>query len=180
VNWEHFKAIAWLRWRLSRNQWKRAGIVNRVIVAVFTVSLFVCAGLSFFLALVLGILLLPKASPLHVTFVWDGIVAVFSFGWVFSMLTAIQRSELPSLDKFLHLPMSLRTAFIMNYLTTFLSFNVICIVPGAIGLSLAFLYLTLTFKVFGMDRHGFRAYVLMPASRRQLLLGKNLGGFQSF
>ena len=30
-------------------------------------------------------------------------------------------------------------------------------------------------NTFGLDRQGFRAYVLMPAARRDILLGKNLG-----
>jgi hypothetical protein len=140
VNWEHLKAIAWLRWRLSRNQWERAGFVNGVLMTILTVGLLMLAGSSFFLALVLGVLYLPKASPLHLMYVWDGLVGLFVFGWVISLLTNIQRSELLSLDKFLHLPMTLRTAFVMNYLTTFLSLNVICILPCAIGLSLASAY----------------------------------------
>jgi hypothetical protein len=32
----------------------------------------------------------------------------------------------------------------------------------------------LVVNVFGLDRHGFRAYVLMPISRQDILLGKNL------
>ena len=31
------------------------------------------------------------------------------------------------------------------------------------------------FNMFGLDRQGFRAYVLMPAERRDILLGKNIG-----
>jgi len=33
----------------------------------------------------------------------------------------------------------------------------------------------LLLNTFGLDRQGFRAYVLMPAARRDILLGKNLG-----
>ena len=140
MNWEHFKAIAWLRWRLSRNQWKRAGTVNGILMAILTVTLLIFAGASFFLALVLGVILLPQASPLKVMYAWDGIVGLYLLGWTISLLSEIQRSEMLSLDKFLHLPMSLRTAFALNYLTTFLSLNVICIAPVAVGLSLASVY----------------------------------------
>jgi len=33
----------------------------------------------------------------------------------------------------------------------------------------------MTMNMFGLDRQGFRAYVLMPAARRDVLLGKNMG-----
>ncbi len=140
MNWEHFKAIAWLRWRLSRNQWKRAGFVNGILMAILTVGVLLLAGVSFFLALVMGVILLPQGSPIQVMYVWDGIVGLYMLGWTISLLAEIQRSEMLSLDKFLHLPMSLRTAFALNYLTTFFSLSVICIAPGAIGLSLASVY----------------------------------------
>lgn len=47
---------------------------------------------------------------------------------------------------------------------------------GALGMSLLGM-LQLMLNMFGLDRHGFRAYVLMPAPRRDILLGKNMGIF---
>lgn len=45
---------------------------------------------------------------------------------------------------------------------------------GALGMSLMGM-LQLMLNMFGLDRHGFRAYVLMPVPRRDILLGKNVG-----
>ncbi len=45
---------------------------------------------------------------------------------------------------------------------------------GAIGMSLMGM-VQMMLNMFGLDRQGFRAYVLMPAKRRDILLGKNLG-----
>jgi hypothetical protein len=45
---------------------------------------------------------------------------------------------------------------------------------GAIGMSLVGM-VQMMLNMFGLDRQGFRAYVLMPAERRDILLGKNLG-----
>lgn len=47
---------------------------------------------------------------------------------------------------------------------------------GALGMSLMGM-LQIMLNMFGLDRHGFRAYVLMPAPRRDILLGKNVGIF---
>lgn len=47
---------------------------------------------------------------------------------------------------------------------------------GALAMSL-FGMVQLMLNMFGLDRQGFRAYVLMPAPRRDILLGKNLGIF---
>lgn len=45
---------------------------------------------------------------------------------------------------------------------------------AALGVSLVGM-LQMILNMFGLDRQGFRAYVLMPAQRRDILLGKNLG-----
>jgi hypothetical protein len=45
---------------------------------------------------------------------------------------------------------------------------------GAIGMSLLGIA-QIMLNMFGLDRHGFRAYVLMPAPRRDILIGKNMG-----
>ena len=47
---------------------------------------------------------------------------------------------------------------------------------GALGMSLMGM-LQIMLNMFGLDRQGFRAYVLMPAPRRDILLGKNVGIF---
>ncbi len=49
--------------------------------------------------------------------VWDGLVLAFLFFWLIGLLLELQRSEVLSLDKFLHLPVSLRGAFLINYLS---------------------------------------------------------------
>ena len=47
---------------------------------------------------------------------------------------------------------------------------------GAVGTSLMGMTQMLL-NIFGLDRQGFRAFVLMPAERRDILLGKNMGIF---
>ena len=54
MNWEHLKAILWLRWRLTRNQWQRAGAVSAGLMMIFFILMLVLAAVSFFVALVAG------------------------------------------------------------------------------------------------------------------------------
>ena len=39
MNWEQFRAIVWLRWRLSRNQFARGGQLNAILAIVVLVLL---------------------------------------------------------------------------------------------------------------------------------------------
>ncbi len=137
MNWEQLKAILWLRWRLSVNQSRKAGTLNFVLKVIFVCSTLTLAAASFFLAIVIGIFLLPEVNPLAVMIVWDVMVGVLLCSWVVSLLVDVQRMELISLEKLLHLPMSLKDAFLLNYLSSVISFNTLCFFPAAIGTCIA-------------------------------------------
>ena len=67
---------------------------------------------------------LAGVPPLAVLlYVWDGLVVAFLFFWLIGLLTDLQRSEALSLDKFLHLPVSLAGVFCINYLSSLLSLS---------------------------------------------------------
>lgn len=137
MNLEQLKAILWLRWRLSVNQWRKAGDFNFILMMILVCSALVVAASAFFVAIVLGIFLLPKATPMTVMITWDVIIGILFFCWSISLLVEIQRTELLSLEKLLHLPMSLRDAFVLNYLSSLICLNIVCFFPAAIGLCVA-------------------------------------------
>ena len=120
MNWEQLQAIVWLRSRLSINQGRKGGTFNFVLMMILAVSMLVFSVISFFVAIGLGVLLLPRATPSIIMAVWDVMIAVLLFSWSISHLIEIQRMELLSLDKLLHLPMTLRDAFLLNYLSSIL------------------------------------------------------------
>jgi hypothetical protein len=137
VNWQHFQTFLWLRGRLFVNQMKRGGMANAIILGVMAVcGGFFAAGL-FVTFLLVGLFALPEASPAVLLYVWDGLVFVFLFFWVLGLLMELQRSEVLSLDKFLHLPVSLRGAFLINYLSSLFNLTLFLLLPGMIALSLA-------------------------------------------
>jgi hypothetical protein len=136
VNWRHFQTFLWLRYRLLQNRIRRAGAVTAVITAVLAVLGVLTSVGAFAGALLLGLFALPEASPLVHLLVWDGIVCFFLFVWVIVLLSDLQRTEPLSLDKFLHLPVSLTGAFVVNYLSSLLNVRMILFAPAMLGLIL--------------------------------------------
>jgi len=72
--------------------------------------------------------------------IWDGIVIAFLFFWMTELLIELQRSELLSLDKFLHLPVSLGSAFMINYVGSISSAGAIVFLPLMIGLAIGLVF----------------------------------------
>jgi len=136
MNWSQLRTIIWLRWRLTRNQWSRGGKLNAVltlIVAVIGLGLGFVGGIAGLLG---GVFALAKASPTIMLIVWDLIVVVFLFLWIGGIIPEIHRSETIDISRMLHLPISLRNIFIVNYLASHLTFSIILFLPAMLGLSL--------------------------------------------
>jgi hypothetical protein len=140
VNWRHFQAFLWLRWRLRVNQFKRGGLVNALILAFLGAgAALVAIGLligSFFV----GLLALREVSPGVILLVWDGLVVAFLCFWLTGLLVELQRPESLSLDRFLHLPVSLTGAFLINYLSSLFSVALLVCLPAMIGLALGMVF----------------------------------------
>ncbi len=137
MNAEHFRAFIWLRWRLFANRVRRGGAVNAAFTIFFAgVALFLSAVMAL-VAFCVGLFVLRDVAPDILLYVWDGLVAVFLFGWAVGVLVELQRSEPLSLDKFLHLPVSLTGAFLINYLSSLLTFSTILFLPTMLALGLA-------------------------------------------
>jgi len=140
VNWQHLKTIAWLRWRLTANQWKKGGSVNAILGLVLLGVALLVAGVSLVISFALGLTLFPRCEPDHLLVFWDVLVIVFLFFWLTGLMTELQRSEALSFDKLLHLPVSLRGTFLLNYLSSLISLSLIVFLPTAIGVSLALVW----------------------------------------
>ena len=133
MNWEQLKAILWLRWRLSRNQFSRAGSLNAVISVVRT-ALFVLGALALGAGGLAGGWFAGKAPPFVLLLLWDAIVFAFLLLWASGLMVEIQRSESIDLPKLLHLPVTLRQVFVFNYLVSLLSPMIVLCLPGMLGL----------------------------------------------
>lgn len=136
MNWEQLKTILWLRWRLTRNQWQRAGgfgAVMAVIVAVGAVGL---GGASFIGGLLGAALGLGEAKPMVVMGIWLGVTVAFLFFWLIGLLSELQRSETIDLQRLMHLPVALGQMFVINYVASHLALSIILMLPAMTGLAL--------------------------------------------
>lgn len=137
MNWAHLQAFLWLRWRLMANQWRRAGAVNAILMLIIVVGLLAMTIPLFVGCLTIGIYLLPKATPVQLLYAWDGIALAFLFFWGIGLLTELQRTETLSLSNFLHLPVSVNSAFLINYVSSLLSLSLVLCLPILLGFGLA-------------------------------------------
>ena len=118
MNWQHFKAFVWLRWRLLYNQARRAGALNAILTMIVVVAAILTVIPLFIGSLMLGLFAIPKAQPVHLMYAWDAVLVAFLFFWLIGLITELQRTDPLSLSKFLHLPVSANGAFLINYLSS--------------------------------------------------------------
>jgi hypothetical protein len=136
VNADQLRAFLYLRWRIRLNQMKRGGISNTIILGFLAFAATMFAVSTFIIAFFSGALALADVPAVVLLYVWDGIVVVFVFTWTIGLLAELQRSEGVTLDRFLHLPVSLLGAFFFNYLGSLVSLNLLLFLPLMMGLIL--------------------------------------------
>lgn len=134
--WEQWKTILWLRWRLSRNQWRRRGLLDRLSQTVLIVLGLITVLISSLGGFLAGFLGLAHSSPSTILYVIDGFVVLFLFFWIAGLLTEIQRSESLDIAKLMHLPVSLGRIFIFNYLSSWLTLSVLVTLPALLFLAI--------------------------------------------
>ena len=135
MNWTQLRAMLWLRWRLTRNQWRRGGGLNAVIMLIALVVAMILAVAGGVAGAAGGALALSGASPQAAMLTWDGLVARSCLFWSMGVVAELQRSEIIDLSRLLHLPVSLRDAFLLNYVASHLSLSLAIMLPTMLGLT---------------------------------------------
>jgi len=136
MDWSQLRTIIWLRWRLTRNQWSRSGQLNAVLIMVIAVALLILSVVSGVAGVLIGFFILAERSPTRLLIAWDMFFGAFLFAWMIGMVSEIQRSETIDISRMLHLPISLRDIFLVNYLASHLTFSIILFLPLVLGLCL--------------------------------------------
>ena len=139
MNWAHLRAFAWLRWRLMANQWRRHGSFNAALMVIVGVGILASVIPMFLGALIGGIYLIPRVPPEALMYAWDGVLFFFLLFWAVGILTELQRNDPLSLSRFLHLPVSVRGAFLINYFSSFFRLSLVMFGPMMSGFTLALL-----------------------------------------
>jgi ABC-2 type transport system permease protein len=136
MDWNQLRTIIWLRWRLTRNQWSRGGQFNAVLTMIVTVVMLFFGAFSGIAGVLIGFFILGERSPTRLLLAWDAFTAAFLFAWVIGMVSEIQRSETIDIGRMLHLPISLRDIFLVNYVASHLTLSIILLLPLMLGLIL--------------------------------------------
>src|SRR5262249_39638613 len=134
------RAFFWLHWRLRFNQFKRGGALNLILFALLVVGAALLGILLFFGFFLIGLFGLGNEPPAVLMFVWDCLVIAFLVSWMIGLVAELQRSEALSLDRFLHLPVSLSGVFVLNYLASLLSVTLALLFPAMLGLALGLVF----------------------------------------
>ncbi len=140
MNRDQLKTILWLRWRLTRNQWRKGGNVGAAIAGVVFVAGLVLGACSFAGAIVVGLLALGDSKPVVVMGVWLGLTAAFLFFWLIGLISELQRSETIDLQRLMHLPVQLGQIFIVNYAASHLTMSIVVMVPAMLGLAIGLVF----------------------------------------
>ncbi len=139
MDWSQLRTIIWLRWRLTRNQWSRGGQLNAVLTMIVAVALLVLGVASGIAGVLVGFFVLAEASSLRLLLAWDAFIGGFLFAWMIGLVSEIQRSETIDISRMLHLPISLKDIFFVNYLASHLTLSIILFLPLVLGLCLGLL-----------------------------------------
>jgi ABC-2 type transport system permease protein len=135
MDWSQLRTIIWLRWRLTRNQWSRSQF-NAVLIMIVTVAVLVFGVVSGIAGMLIGFFILAGRSPTRLLIAWDLFFGAFLFAWMIGMVSEIQRSETIDISRMLHLPISLRDIFLVNYIASHVTISIILFLPLVLGLSL--------------------------------------------
>lgn len=140
MTWSQLGTILWLRWRLTRNQWSRHGRVTATISVIVTAVLVATGAAGGIGGFLLGAWGKVGAKPPAMLGLWDVLVGAFLLFWLIGVLSEIQRSEAIDIGKILHLPVSLRGIFLVNYAASHVTLSIIVFVPWMVGLTAGFLW----------------------------------------
>lgn len=142
MNWNQLKALVWLRWRLFMVQFRKMNIWMKILLGLIAASV-VCTSVGGAIFGFVGTLyLMPEDKPFFALIAFDGLCGLFLFAWAAGFVSELQRAEPISIEKLLHLPISVRGAFLLNYLSSFTSLTIVALLPPLIGLccALPFVY----------------------------------------
>lgn len=134
MDFAQFRTILWLRWRLAVNQWTRGGGLAAIVATLLSLGAILTSLATFAIGFFVGSGVLTRASPDLLLIVWDIIIAAFLFFWIVGIASELQRSEIIDLPRLMHLPVSLRGAFLINYLASHATLSLIIVVPAMAGL----------------------------------------------
>lgn len=106
---------------------------------IVAVAVLVFGAVSGIAGVLIGFFVLAERSPTGLLLAWDAFFGAFLFAWMIGLVSEIQRSETIDISRMLHLPISLRDIFLVNYFASHVTISIILFLPLVLGLSLGLL-----------------------------------------
>ncbi|MEQ1902930.1 MAG: hypothetical protein ABL888_01935 [Pirellulaceae bacterium] len=151
MTFAHLRTVMWLRWRLMVNQFSRMSLVTRLVSWTFFVGASIFAFSSFIGAWSTAAIFLPDELPQWLVYLWDGLIVIYLLSHMAGLINELQQSETLSLGKFLHLPVSPRGVFLLNYFNSTFNLSLATFLPMMLGVSFA-----------QIGRYGWEMAALIP------------------
>lgn len=129
------RAILWLRWRLSRNQWSRSRGLGGLIAAAVGAAAILGGTASFAAGVAAGWFVARDAPPQAAYLVVCALALAFVFMWSVGVLVELQRSEVIDVPRLLQFPVGLAPVFLVNYAASHLAPSIVVFVPAFIGVA---------------------------------------------
>ena len=133
----YISAVFWLRWKLWRRRWHRQGPLLRAIGILGTIIAIPVCVLSFFIALGLGVVILPTASPVFIAITWIVLLSFFIYVRIMGLWISLQQDDGLAFDRLLHLPIRFDTVFYISFGLSQISFSNLFFLPAFLGFAIA-------------------------------------------
>ena len=133
----YIRAVFWLRWKLWRRRWHRQGPLLRAIGVLGTIIAIPACILSFVIALGIGVVVLPTASPVFITITWAVMLSFFIYVRIMGLWISLQQDDGLAFDRLLHLPIRFDTVFYISFGLSQVSFSNLFFLPAFLGFAIA-------------------------------------------
>ncbi|MBU6239350.1 MAG: hypothetical protein KGQ51_16125 [Planctomycetes bacterium] len=119
------QTLFYLRYCMRRNAWRKEKFLGRIITVLFWLAVTIGVVFVTALGLLLGYFVHFKGESDGPLYFWNIVVAVFLVAWLIQLSTDLFRNDVLTLDRIMHLPISPRYAFVLNYLSSLINFPLI-------------------------------------------------------
>lgn len=167
--WQHLQTFIWLYQRIRSNRMSRASSGSVIVEWILYFLMIFASAATLVAGFLVGALILRQVRATVLMFVWDGVAGVFLFFWMVELVNELQRSEILSLQNFFHLPVSLSTVFLINYVASLFTLATNLFVPFMAGLSAGLVFSRGPLMLFLFPL--FSAFLLMVTALTYQLRG---------
>lgn len=138
--WRQLFALIALRIKLTNNQQLKVGKWNLYLSRILFVLLWITSISSFFIMAIGGAFLFRQFPVESCYSIWAWALLALLFYWFIMVLGQLQQTETIAFEKLLHMPVSLKGAFFLNYSSSYANSAVWLGGPILFGMSIGMIF----------------------------------------